>query len=225
MLRRKHEQSVIDLFFRHLTKVARNSGKKFYSFSFDGQDNFVGADYLLTETTKFAVTEFKYEESDIPSERNKPLRHEMCLRLENEAIRKIEHENCHFIAWSSGLILRTMHFNSYSNEVCNQKVLGLMCGLEITNPISEKRINADLFINQFLSGKLGLPFKFFHSYINWLVNNPDNDDGDGPQEFIELLMLDETMHDFAVIGFSNLLDLKKWLDDNHTEPAMEFFSP
>jgi hypothetical protein len=225
MLKRKHEQSVIDSFFRHLSKVANQIGKKFVYCSLDGQDRFMGADYLLTDATKFTVTEFKYDESDIASEKNKPLPHEMCARLENEDNRQIEHKSCHFIAWSSGEIRRTVHFNQYSNEVCNRKVLGLLCGLNTGDPITGERINADVFIKQFLSGEIGLPFESFQSYITWLINNPDNDDGDGPQEFIELLLLDESRDDFVLIAFFSLLELKKWLDNNHPEPAMAFFAP
>ncbi len=225
MLKRKHEQSVIDLFFRYLNKVADQRGKKCFYCSFDGQDRFIGADYLLTAATKFTVTEFKYDESGIASERNKPLRLEMCKRLENEDNRQNEHITCHFIAWSSGFFQKTVHFNQYSNEVCNRKVLGLLCGLNSGDPTAGERIDADVFINLFLSGEIGLPFESFQSYINWLIKNPDNDDGDGPQEFIELLLLDESRDDFALIGFSSLLELKNWLDKNHLEPAMEFFVP
>lgn len=232
MLKRKHEQSIIDAFFKRLDKVAEGTGKKVYKFSFDGQDNLIGADYLFTETTMFSIAEFKYEENDIALERNKNLRHKMCLRLSNDADRRDEHCQCHFIAWSTclipftlGYIARTMQFNNYSNEVCNQNVLGCFCGLEATIPTIEGRINVDLFIKTFISGEIGLPFETFNSYINWLINDPDNDDDSGPNEYIELLMQDENSEHFAAIEFCSLLKLKKWLDKNHPELETGVFNP
>ena len=225
MLKRKHEQSVIDLFLRYLNKASEQQGKKILSFSLDGQDHLVGADYLLTETTKFTVIEFKYDESDISSERNKPIRLVMCSRLEKENDRLIEHMHCHFIAWSSGFLWgRTVYFNNYSNEVCNRKVLGPLCGLISGSPIVEERTNADEFIEEFLSGDIGLRFECFHSYITWLINNPDDDDGDGPHEFIELLLLDEDRDNFSMVTFHSLLELKEWLDNHHPEPTMAIFA-
>jgi len=83
-----------------------------------------------------------------------------------------------------------------------------MCGLNNGEPIAGERTNADEFIKKFLSGDIGLRFESFQSYITWLINNPDNDDGDGPQEFIELLLLDDDRDDFAIIEFSSLHQLK-----------------
>ncbi len=224
MLKRKHEQSVIDAFFHHLVRAANRQGKKFVYCSLDGQDRLVGADYLLTETTKFIIAEFKYDENDIASERNKPLRHTMCTRLENEPNRQDEHENSHFIAWSSGLLMKIIHLNQYSNEVCNREVLGFECGLNSAAPIIQKRITADEFIGQCLSGEIGLPFESFHSYVTWLMENPDDGSGDGPQAFIELLLQDESRDDLTLIGFSSLVELKNWLDNNYPETTNTYFA-
>ncbi len=81
-LRRSHEQSVIDGFFDRFREAATNRGLQLFRCSLDGQDTLTGADYLFTQSTWFALVEFKYEESEIADERTKPRRLALCKALD-----------------------------------------------------------------------------------------------------------------------------------------------
>ncbi len=99
-MKKKHEKSIIDAFSSHFLKKGKSLGKNTNRFSLDGQDAILGADYIFTESTKFALVEFKYEEPDLMTEGGKELRHTLCLKLEIEKIRQNQSLQCHYIAWS-----------------------------------------------------------------------------------------------------------------------------
>ncbi|NAX22745.1 hypothetical protein, partial [Vibrio sp. V39_P1S14PM300] len=98
-LRRKHEDSVIEIFRKRVEKLARREKKTLISAPLDGQDRELGADFFITEGTRFAIFEFKYKVGDIVSENDKPLRKTLCETLQGAKIPYNQHINCHYIAW------------------------------------------------------------------------------------------------------------------------------
>src|SRR4051794_31743466 len=99
-------------------------GCRFHSFSFDGQDRDVGADYVLTDADRFAIVEFKYSESDLVSEKLKRRRLTLCQMLETRDDMRALHDFCHFISWSEARTKRIIT-NIYRHEICTQRIFGL----------------------------------------------------------------------------------------------------
>lgn len=79
-MQKKHEQSIIDGFFNTFFKIAKNNNKHLIRCSMDGQDSILGGDYIFTNNTKFVLTEFKFERSNLSSENKKPKRLNLCQR-------------------------------------------------------------------------------------------------------------------------------------------------
>lgn len=215
-LRRKHEQSIIDGFFDQFKNFAEQNGRKLFRCSLDGQDTLTGADYLFTQTTWFALVEFKYEESDIAAEKTKPLRLELCQALDNVANRLRQHNSCHFIAWSSNSP-RTVLLNIYRNEVCHQQLWGADSQLQLPQPDTAKRILADDFMVDFFQQKnnAGASFDEFNYYLKWLLQisgGNGNEDGDGE---LELLLCDSVDNRCVFHEFSSVRALKNWFDTHY----------
>jgi len=68
-LEKKKEDSVIDIFRKRVEKIARRKGREVLTSPLNSQDRELGADFFITELTKFSIFEFKYQEGDIKSEK------------------------------------------------------------------------------------------------------------------------------------------------------------
>jgi hypothetical protein len=122
-MRKKHEQSVIDSFANYFLSKGRLLGKQVNRLSVDGQDSLLGADYIFTATTNFALVEFKYEENDLKSEGTKALRLKLCRMLDQNDLRLEQSLQCHFVAWSNKQQeIRQVFFNKYRTEICNKEI-------------------------------------------------------------------------------------------------------
>lgn len=205
---KKHEQSVIDAFLNYLKKQSENIGKDFISASLDGQDNLFGADYIFTNSIKFVLSEFKYEENNIVAENQKPKRLYMCEKLECDTVNKNRHDLCHYIAWSKSTEdkKRTIVFNKYFDEVCNLKIWN-NSNLTESMPKTNSRIPVNKFVDNFLHQKIGLEFHEFNLYIDWLLKSTT---GTGT---MELLIGDYELNQFRMIEFDSLQELKNWMDE------------
>lgn len=210
-LKRSHEQSVIDGFFDRFREAAINRGLRFFRCSLDGQDMLTGADYLFTQSTWFALVEFKYEEPEIADERSKQRRFALCKALDIDQVRRSQHESCHFIGWSSRSP-RTVLLNIYRHEVCHQALWRNESELSLPRPKTETRIEADQFISDFFrqDDSAGSSFENFDSYLKWLLGTGGNN---GPTD-IELLLYNQGDSRCVFHEFSSLAALKSWFDNN-----------
>ena len=91
-----HEQSFADNFNDYLREVSLAAGHTYYRFSFDGQDRDTAADYLISNSMRFALVEFKYTSSEIVRENRKPRRRQLCRLLSYSADMRRIHDACHF---------------------------------------------------------------------------------------------------------------------------------
>ncbi len=207
-MKKKHEQSIINIFKSLFEKKCREYGYKHVSTSLDGQDELLGADYIFSETTKFILVEFKYTDKEINSEKKKPLRKKLCERLRDnikedcdkfikEGCDKLSlHLNCHFISFRKA---NHLYINNYVGRVCNPvfniKVVG-----------SNKDILVPEFINCLLkNGSHGLNFEQFEMYVKWLLCIARDDDGT-----IELIVYDDDSTNYMV-ECNNLNDLYEFI--------------
>jgi hypothetical protein len=210
---KQHEQSTIDGFVEYARMVSRHRKHKFIPASLDGQDNLLNADYLFSNTTKFILTEFKYNKTSIKLERKKKNCQNMCLKLDNDIINKLKHDECHYIAWNESTNNEYHIFlNNYFNEVCNQTNLN-NDSLRELEPIVFTRINVEKFINNFFDNRLGLNFDEFDLYIQWLLDYSDPT-GSGQ---IELLINNSTIDKFSMLRFKSIGHLLKWIKKKYLD--------
>jgi hypothetical protein len=218
IVKKKHEQSVIDAFFKYMERRASDSGRQVTRCSLDGQDTVLGADYMFTNHTKILMVEFKYEKSDIKHEVRKRRRHELCRLLDvKEGWRSLSLE-CHYVAWSEAEEInsakgRGVSFNAYYSEVCNQYIFGGKSGLVEKHPNSGPMLKAKHLVEDFLSGNLGTDFVTFERYTDWLMSLED--DGESG---IELIVDHPDGGELLMMEFTSVGDLKNWLDSTNYAP-------
>lgn len=204
----KHEQAVIDSFNKFFERQAVANGRKVRSFSLDGQDALAGADYILTDQSRFALIEFKYTQAEIIAESKKDKRLQLCTKLEHQTDMKVLHDQCHFIAWSETPQMKAQ-CNIYRLEVCNQQIFGAACGLPTQSPSSSNRIYAKQFTTEFFSGMppRSLSLSEFESYVAWLLQVAS---GSSKRSF-ELLTYDENSDECAMIKLSSISAAYDWM--------------
>lgn len=213
-MKKKHEKSIIDAFSSHFLKKGKSLGKNTNRFSLDGQDAILGADYIFTESTKFALVEFKYEEPDLMTEGGKELRHTLCLKLEIEKIRQNQSLQCHYIAWSKKKSeRREVFFNRYYPEICNKKIFPKSI-LSVSSPFTSSRLKADELISQFLEGSIGSSFEVFNDYVNWILKIGDKDGS-----HVEVMLDNPDSDQLYILEFSSLDLLNSWLIQNQPSPT------
>ncbi|WP_157958992.1 hypothetical protein [Salinicola endophyticus] len=207
MLRKNHEQSIIDGFFDHFKNIADQHGENLTRCSSDGQDKLLGGDYIFTNHTRFVLAEFKYEEKDIKSEKKKTGRLNLCKNLDRHERRLQQSISCHFIGWSTRQHDRSVEFNKYYHEVCNTFIFPQTKALRQKAPNYNERRKADMLIKDFLDGNIGATYKAFELYIEWLLKL----EGGGTNS-VELLTRDPTSKSMRMIDFNSVKELKIWLD-------------
>lgn len=213
-MRKKHEQSVIDSFSNHYFKKGKSLGRITNRLSLDGQDSILGADYIFTESIRFTLVEFKYEERDLKTEGDKKLRNVLCHRLDSEIVMRNQSLQCHYIAWSKKhQERRGVFFNKYYPEICNKEIF-TRTSLVNAIPDASSRVSADKFIDQLLEGSIGSSFKVFNRYINWLLEI-----GDNAGESVEVMLDNPDSNQLDILEFSSLDLLNDWLTQNRPQRA------
>lgn len=224
-MNRKHEQSVADNFSDGFKKVAAKYDRSINRCSLDGQDAILGADYIFTDTSNFALIEFKYEEEDIKAESKKDLRLKLCTVLDNEIHKRTQSLKCHYIAWSNKRHYRTVILNQYYPEVCNNAVFSKNQPPQFLHdePQVVSRISANEAFESFLNGRIGSNYFTFKHYTNWLMSL-----GGHEGSTIEVMLDNPNSNQLEIIDFPSLELMKNWLDHNRpnkkpTPPEPSFF--
>jgi hypothetical protein len=217
----KHEQSLADCFNSYMRKVACELNKHVLSFALDGQDRVAGADYLLSDTSRFAMVEFKYLEGDLKSERFKPRRLALCKGLQLQVDMRDRHDLAHFIAWGSAIGGVESHrqsrhsgllqINTYRNEICNCSVFGASCGLH-RSPLESGRGRelAEAFATEFLTkDSRSLSLHEFEKYLAWVLE----DTSESSSSTLELLISDP---DFCcLVELNSIAEAHAWMQAHY----------
>lgn len=206
------EQAIADIFNEHFRDWCRQQGKRPIVASLAGQDEKMGADYLISDSSMFALIEFKFLERKLKVENVKDLRLNLCIRMEQESDIVESHDKCHFISWASNP-LSDMIINIYRKEICNKQIW------RNDNLAAEKRditcrLNAHEFIEDFLNDPpiFGLDHDKFSSYVRTLSEISEGGSGGGDRLF--LLIRDDTRKRLGMVLLSSVLELKEWLENN-----------
>lgn len=208
---RKHEQSLADRFNNYLTRKASLKGVAVEAFSLDGQDSLVGADYVLADSHRFALVEFKYTQHDLVSEAHKPRRLTLCYGLQIYPDMRELHDQCHFVVWSDHPT-RECKVNIYRLEVCNRRVFGEECGLPEAEGNIATRIDADQFSNDFLDpfGIRSLSLDDFETYLTWVLESTSS----ATTSTFELIAFDPDAQNLVLTPLTSLQEAQDWIQRN-----------
>lgn len=212
----KHERAVIDSFNSFFRRRATELGRQIRSFSLDGQDALVGADYLLTDQSRFALVEFKFSQLEIDDEARKDRRLRLCIELESNREMRALHDQCHFIAWAEKPVLKA-RCNIYRHEVCNRSVFGAKCGLRAVAPQDNLRTSAIDFTSQFFAGtpSRSLGLDEFELYLTWALSGP----GGSTRQSLELLAYDENENECAMVILPSIRAAYDWMQQRRPSPS------
>lgn len=176
----------------------------------DGQDAIYGGDYIFTDNTRFMLVEFKYEIDDLGSEKKKPRRLTLCTSLKREEFYKKISLKCHYIAWSDlgKHQSRTVLFERYYLQICNQNIFGPMSDLSNTTPDISKSKNANALFDSFLDRDVGATYYEFKTYTNWVSGLSKS----GGVTEMELILDDPSSNQLKLLEFSSIQQFKLWME-------------
>jgi len=169
-----------------------------------GQDK-IYADYLVSSHSKFCIIEFKYNDSNFKDESRKPLRKNLCEKLNNSYDLLKLHCKAHFIGWMSDLTIR---LDIYSNIICDNKVFNdENCHTDNIESIFDGNNDSKKFAKSLLSSRngIGLGVKYFDYYLNEL----NRISGEG-EVAIELLISDSQKGTVSFKPFTSISALAEW---------------
>lgn len=210
-----HEQSLADQFNGFMRDRAAWLGYNIHSFSLDGQDRDVGADYVLSDASRFALVEFKYQFANLLSERAKPRRLKLCQALAIRSDMREHHDNCHFVAWAEMPKL-SMQLNVYRKEICNRRIFGETSELQDEVADASGRVRAKTFVNEFFDFDYGrsLSLEDFNEYLGWLMTETSG----ACRSTVELLARDPDADDLVLVRLSSIAEAHSWLQNHWPSP-------
>jgi len=206
-----HEQSIANEFNSYMRDRAMMLGYNIHSFSLDGQDRDVGADYVLSDASRFALVEFKYQFANLISEKHKSRRLALCQGLASRQDMREYHDSCHFVAWAE-LPAMTMQMNVYRKEICNRRVFSDPSGLpdEVAQIVGRVRPRA--FVEQFFDHEYdrSLSLEEFNEYLGWVMTETSG----ATQSTVELIARDPNADDLVLVRLPSITSAHDWLQQN-----------
>jgi hypothetical protein len=195
---------------------ASEHGCRFHSFSTDGQDRDAGADYVLTDSDRFTLMEFKYNSTDLISEKHKPRRLNLCRCLSTRQDMLALHDQCHFISWTEAPS-RSVKTNIYRHEICNRGVFGASCGLSNASPYTNARVSAGIFATEFFgpTGSRSLSLVEFETYLAWLLTETSG----SSNSTLELVAYNPASNDLALVRLNSISEAQSWVQEHVSRPS------
>ena len=213
-----NEQGVADKFNRYLRDMGERKGITVHDFSLGGQDRHAGADYLLSDSSRFALVEFKFVEANIRDEIRKSRRLKLCQKLQVQPDMRQLHDLCHFVAWYDKPTL-CVFTNVYRREVCNQRMFGSNSNLHDISSDPSLRATAQNFAQEFLdtqSHNRSLNLQEFEIYLAWLLQTTSG----ASASSVELLTSDPLKEgELALVWFPSVEEAYRWMQEHKPKPA------
>ncbi len=207
---KSHEQSLADRFNKFMSGQGSKLRRNFEAFSLDGDDRDTGGDYVMTDTDRFVIVEFKYVEAGILAEGVKERRLELCRKLAANADMARLHDCCHYVAWGElpGRITKILT-NVYRFEVCNSRVFGSACTWTTGQP--PQRDSAGEFARKFFTQtqSRSLSKDEFETYIGWVKTETSG----AEQAEIELVASQDDGDELYLLRFSSIQELYDWAQE------------
>jgi hypothetical protein len=216
-----HEQSFADEFNAYMKREAQSRGMRVHTFSLDGQDRDAGADYVITDASRFALVEFKYTESSLVSEASKPRRLKLCQKLAHEDYMRELHDKCHFIAWAQKPNM-SVKINIYRKEICIKRIFGEALAHAPLYELS-KRVNAGIFAENFLGLKQSssLSLDQFEFYVSWVLTQTSG----AKVSNLELVTSNVESGELFLVRLRTLKDAQNWLHKHWPPPPTHSHKP
>lgn len=161
-MRKIGEAQVIDFFSGYLKDVFRDvfgKNARYTVGNFSGSQDRKFSDFFAGTDSSNILIEFKEKREEHKKEKEKPLRHKLCLTLD-EDISTISRE-CHFIGWGKGFAQTTIELNPYIDLVC--RLWALDDYLFPPNDYGHRD-----FVDNFVNGNIGVNHEKFINYIKHL---------------------------------------------------------
>lgn len=161
-MRKLGEAQIIDFFSGYLKDVLREilGERAIYTVgNFSGSQDRKFSDFFAGTDSRNILVEFKEKKEEHKNEQLKPLRHKLCLALD-EDISKLSRK-CHFIGWNKELLGTKIELNAYIDLVC--RLWGLDDYLITPNDYDHEG-----FVKDFIGGQLGVDHNEFVNYIGHL---------------------------------------------------------
>lgn len=211
----QHEQSYADAFNKFMKSQAETLRCQFYPFSVDGQDRYLGGDYVISDYDRFAIIEFKSSGEKLRSEKVKDKRLDLCRELAKHAVMRELHDRCHFISWVDTLS-RASQTNIYRKEICNRSIFGIACELEAEFPTIDTRTLASQFALEFFdsAGRRSLSLDDFERYVAWAMGNAS----DRRASTIELAAYSPHSNELFMVTLPSISAAHTWLQEHRAPP-------
>lgn len=211
----KHEQELANIFRTYMVSQSIDKGYKFHTFSLGGQDRDAGADYLLTDSDRFTLIEFKYSDKDLISENKKTRRLTLCQKLPTRPDMESLHDKCHFITYSDS-VNGFIQTNIYRKQICNTSIFGKNSGLKNQHPDISTRCDADSFSNGFFNNQStnSLSLDEFETYLSWLLTEASGSD----KTTLELLVKNPDSKELGIKRLGSIREAQQWVQDNSFKP-------
>ncbi len=213
---RLHEQSLADNFNAFARDEAAESGRQVATFSLDGDDINTGADYVITDSHRFAIIEFKYNEELIGREARKPRRLTLCEKLAEDAPMRALHDRCHFVAWGEDPAEGQRVFTHiYRGKVCTHDVFGAACTWS-SSPLPRSEQTAGQFVRAFLDGTHApaLNKTEFETYIGWVKTQTSGSN----EATIELVASRREGGELYLLRFASIQSVYDWAQRTFPQP-------
>jgi hypothetical protein len=205
---RNTEAGYADAFKDFMRSEAEINNGRFHGFPMGGQDVELGADYVISDSSRFALIEFKFTENDCISENRKPRRLSLCQKLpENPTIKGL-HDACHFISWIDSFS-DIAQVNIYRQEVCNRAVFGAAGNLEAYNPNIQSRMTGSQFADKYFqeNSEVSLAYEDFNKYVTWILTETSK----SPYTHVQFLVRDLTTRELKLLPLTTLDAVYKWM--------------
>lgn len=202
-----------------MRRKALEHGCRFHSFSVDGQDRDAGADYLLTDSDRFTLVEFKYSSDDLISEKHKTRRLSLCCGLAANCDMRSLHDRCHFISWAEGPSL-SVKTNIYRHEICNRGVFGDGCGLSEASSCSVTRVPAGVFATEFFTtaSPRSLSLEEFERYLEWVLTETSA----STKSTLELIAHNPDSNELTLVRLSSIAQAQTWVRNHVPSPRPNY---
>ena len=204
------EQAIADKFNSYMAKAAQNFGARFSAFSLGGQDRDAGADYLLSDSSRFALIEFKANVTLLKTEAKKPRREELCRQLAGNPGMRDLHDICHYITFANdaGYVVT----NIYRNEICNKSTFPALLDSECCTPSRHMRLTAIDYSRSFFepNSKATLGLEEFEQYLSWVMKETSG----STAGTVSLLVYDPDDLELKIAKVSSVAEAYEWMQAN-----------
>ncbi|AKZ64656.1 hypothetical protein F506_20145 [Herbaspirillum hiltneri N3] len=195
-------------FSAFMAKKAKIYNWEFHAFPVGHQDVELGADFVISDSTRYSIIEFKASHATCVAENRKWRRRQLCEKLDTTIPMRVPHDKCHFISWVD-LETGIAKVNIYRHEACNQSVFGQSSRLLALEPLATTRMLGSQFAEGFFKGnsEFSLSREEFKAYVKWVMKETSG----SQEETLRFLVSDPTSQECVQIPLFSIEQVHAWM--------------